>query len=160
MRLPFLSSVGFISRLPQKLKQRALPLKEQYDRELAAWKRSLTPVDIAQENIFRLAQRNSGKSRLKNINDPNAPKRPPTVYIMFLQAIRADPRMAREVFGDVTDVTRQSVLAADKWRSMADDQKQVSIFTVHFRYPRSIIFRTSLSVVALFRPSRERKTRI
>ncbi|KAF8525296.1 high mobility group box domain-containing protein, partial [Gautieria morchelliformis] len=106
------------------LKQRALHFKENYEREFTAWKRTLTPTDIERENAFRAAQRKAGKSRRKNINDPNAPKRPLTAYFLFLQAIRADPQMTRDVFGDTTESTRQSVLAAAKWRSMSDVEKQ------------------------------------
>jgi hypothetical protein len=34
--------------------------------------------------------------------------------------------MVKDVFGDATESTRQSVLAAAKWRSMSDVEKQVS----------------------------------
>ena len=36
--------------------------------------------------------------------------------------------MVKDVFGDVTESTRQSVLAAAKWRSMTDAEKQVYLF--------------------------------
>ena len=109
----------------QALRHRALALKERYEREFATWKRTLTPADIERENAFRAAQRRSGKSRRKNINDPNAPKRPLTAYFLFLQTIRANPQMVTDIFGDAAEPTRQSVLAAAKWRSMSDAEKQV-----------------------------------
>jgi len=43
---------------------------------------------------------------------------------MFLQRIRSDERLVREVFGDETETTKQSVLAAAKWRSMTDDERK------------------------------------
>jgi hypothetical protein len=110
---------------PQELKARAKTLKEQYEHELTAWQKSLTREDVERENAFRTAQRKSGKSRRKNIVDANAPKRPMSAYFLFLQDIRSDPQMVRAVFGDETDLPRQSVLAAEKWRSMMDDEKEV-----------------------------------
>ena len=87
--------------------------------------RTLTPEDIKRENAYRSAQRKAGKSRKGNIKDPNAPKKPLSAYFMFLQRIRADPDLVREVFGDETETTKQSVLAAAKWRSMTDDERKV-----------------------------------
>jgi hypothetical protein len=87
--------------------------------------RTLTPDDIKRENAFRAAQRKAGKSRKSNIKDPNAPKKPLSAYFMFLQRIRSEPRLVQEVFGDETETTKQSVLAAAKWRSMTDDERKV-----------------------------------
>lgn len=86
----------------------------------------LTPDDIRTENAFRSAQRKAGKSRRSNLKDPNAPKKPLSAYFMFLQWIRADPARVHEVFGDETETTRQSVLAAAKWRTLSDAEKKVS----------------------------------
>lgn len=109
---------------PYKLRSQAA--KEARERELAAYMRTLTPEDIKRENAFRTAQRKAGKSRKGNIKDPNAPKKPLSAYFMFLQRIRSDPDLVREVFGDETETTKQSVLAAGKWRSMTDDERKVS----------------------------------
>ena len=87
--------------------------------------RTLTPEDIKRENAFRTQQRKEGKSRKSNIKDPNAPKKPLSAYFMFLQRIRANPMLVREIFGDETETTKQSVLAAAKWRSMTDAERQV-----------------------------------
>jgi hypothetical protein len=87
--------------------------------------RTLTPDDIKRENAYRAAQRKAGKSRKSNIKDPNAPKKPLSAYFMFLQRIRANPRLVRDIFGDETETTKQSVLAAAKWRSMTDAERQV-----------------------------------
>ncbi len=89
--------------------------------------RTLTPDDIKRENAYRAAQRKAGKSRKSNIKDPNAPKKPLSAYFMFLQRIRANPHLVHEIFGDETETTKQSVLAAAKWRSMTDDERKVSI---------------------------------
>ncbi|KDN51196.1 hypothetical protein RSAG8_00825, partial [Rhizoctonia solani AG-8 WAC10335] len=104
-------------------KRKARLAKEEYERELAAWQRTLTPEDIRQENVFRSAQRKAGKSRRSNLKDPNAPKKPLSAYFMFLQWIRADPARVQDVFGDETETTRQSVLAASKWRDLSDAEK-------------------------------------
>ncbi|CAE6509740.1 unnamed protein product [Rhizoctonia solani] len=105
-------------------RRKARLAKEEYERELAAWQRTLTPEDIRQENVFRSAQRKAGKSRRSNLKDPNAPKKPLSAYFMFLQWIRADPARIRDVFGDETETTRQSVLAASKWRDLSDGEKK------------------------------------
>lgn len=104
-------------------KRKARLAKEEYERELAAWQRMLTPEDIRTENTFRAAQRKAGKSRRSNLKDPNAPKKPLSAYFMFLQWIRADPNRVIEVFGEETETTRQSVLAAAKWRTLSDAEK-------------------------------------
>ncbi|KAF9811751.1 hypothetical protein IEO21_06441 [Rhodonia placenta] len=105
-------------------KRRSQAAKEQREREHAAYMRTLTPEDIKRENAFRTAQRRAGKSRKGNIKDPNAPKKPLSAYFMFLQRIRSDPELVREVFGDETETTKQSVLAAGKWRSMTDEERK------------------------------------
>jgi hypothetical protein len=105
-------------------KRRSQAMKEAREREHAAYMRTLTPDDIKRENAFRAAQRKAGKSRKSNIKDPNAPKKPLSAYFMFLQRIRANPHLVQEVFGDETETTKQSVLAAAKWRSMTDDERK------------------------------------
>jgi hypothetical protein len=105
-------------------KRRSQVLKEARERELDAYMRTLTPDDIKRENVFRTAQRKAGKSRKSNIKDPNAPKKPLSAYFMFLQRIRSDPVLVQEVFGLETETTKQSVLAAAKWRSMTDDERK------------------------------------
>jgi hypothetical protein len=105
-------------------KRRSQIAKDARERELNAYMKTLTPEDIKRENAFRAAQRKAGKSRKSNIKDPNAPKKPLSAYFMFLQRIRADPAMVAEVFGDETETTKQSVLAAAKWRSMTDDERK------------------------------------
>ncbi|KAJ7498609.1 hypothetical protein FB451DRAFT_1016681 [Mycena latifolia] len=105
-------------------KRRSQAAKDVRERELNAYMRTLTPDDIKRENAFRSAQRKAGKSRKSNIKDPNAPKKPLSAYFMFLQRIRAHPELVREIFGEETETTKQSVLAAAKWRSMTDDERK------------------------------------
>ncbi|KAI9513269.1 hypothetical protein F5148DRAFT_1157379 [Russula earlei] len=105
-------------------KRRSLAMKEIREREHHAYMSSLTPEDIKRENMFRAAQRKAGKSRRGNIKDPNAPKKPLSAYFMFLQRIRSDPVLVNGVFGDETETTKQSVLAAEKWRSMTDEERK------------------------------------
>ncbi|TFK20350.1 hypothetical protein FA15DRAFT_673551 [Coprinopsis marcescibilis] len=105
-------------------KRRSQAAKETREREHEAYMRTLTPEDIKRENVYRAAQRKAGKSRKGNIKDPNAPKKPLSAYFMFLQRIRADPKLVKDIFGDETETTKQSVLAAAKWRSMTDAERQ------------------------------------
>ena len=93
--------------------------------------RTLTPDDIKRENAFRTAQRKAGKSRKGNLKDPNAPKKPLSAYFMFLQKIRSSSALVKDVFGDETETTKQSVLAAAKWRSMTDDERKVRTSPCH-----------------------------
>ncbi|PAV21341.1 hypothetical protein PNOK_0396800 [Pyrrhoderma noxium] len=105
-------------------KHRSRELKKIREREVAEWQRTLTPEDIKKENAYRTAQRRAGKSRRGNIKDPNAPKKPLSAYFMFLQWIRADEERVRKVFGEERETTAQSVLAAETWRNMSDEEKK------------------------------------
>ncbi|KAF8963302.1 hypothetical protein BDZ97DRAFT_1758783 [Flammula alnicola] len=107
-------------------KQRSQAMKEAREKEHEAYMRTLSPEDIKRENLFRTAQRKAGKSRKSNIKDPNAPKKPLSAYFMFLQRIRANPRLVSEIFGDEIETTKQSILAAAKWRSMTDAERQAT----------------------------------
>ena len=113
--------------LLQPYKQRSLILKQARERENESYLRSLTPEDIKRENAFRTAQRKAGRSRKSNLKDPNAPKKPLSAYFMFLQHIRSEPVLVRQIFGDEQETTKQSVLAAAKWRSMTDDERKVCV---------------------------------
>ncbi|PWN26594.1 HMG-box, partial [Jaminaea rosea] len=108
----------------KEFKRRSDEAKEQWERDMLAWKQTLTPEDIKQENMFRTAQRKAGKSRKGNLKDPNAPKKPLSAYFLFLRAIRADPKMTEDVFHGEQETTKQSVLAAAKWRSLPEEEKQ------------------------------------
>ena len=105
-------------------KRKSAALKQERERQNADYMKTLTPDDIKRENAFRTAQRKAGKSRKSNLKDPNAPKKPLSAYFMFLQRIRSDPVLVKEVFGDEQETTKQSVLAAAKWRDMSDDERK------------------------------------
>ena len=116
----------------QPYKLRSQELKHIRERDLDVYMRGLTPDDYKRENAYRTAQRKAGKSRKSNVKDPNAPKKPLSAYFMFLQRIRADPAMVKAVFGNETETTKQSVLAAGKWRSMTDEERQVRYLSSSF----------------------------
>ncbi|KAF5322788.1 hypothetical protein D9619_000607 [Psilocybe cf. subviscida] len=105
-------------------KRRSQAMKDAREKEHDAYMRTLTPDDIKRENAFRAAQRKAGKSRKSNIKDPNAPKKPLSAYFMFLQRIRSDPSLVKDIFGDEGETTKQSVLAAARWRAMTDAERQ------------------------------------
>jgi len=100
--------------------------KDQYAKELLAWQATLTPEDIRVENAFRAQQRKEGKSRKGNLKDPNAPKKPLSAYFLFLKGIREDDALRARVWGEESETTKQSVLAAERWRSLTDEEKRVS----------------------------------
>ncbi|TXT08125.1 uncharacterized protein COLE_05049 [Cutaneotrichosporon oleaginosum] len=98
--------------------------KVQYQKDLAAWQATLTPEDIKTENAFRAQQRKDGKSRKGNLKDPNAPKKPLSAYFLFLKGIRENDDLRKSVWADEAETTRQSVLAAERWRGLSDDEKR------------------------------------
>lgn len=104
--------------------RRAAEAREQYAIELAKWQHTLTPEDVRIENAFRANQRKSGKSRKGNLKDPNAPKKPLSAYFLFLKAIRSSPELTKQVFEGESETTKQSMLAAKRWRSFSDDEKK------------------------------------
>lgn len=61
---------------------------------------------------------------------------------MFLQYIRSDAALVVEVFGEERETTAQSILAAQKWRSMTDEERKVS-----FAFTLFTLFRSSVSRV-------------
>jgi hypothetical protein len=128
----------------QTYKRRSQAAKDARERELSAYMRTLTPEDIKRENAFRTAQRKAGRSRKANMKDPNAPKKPLSAYFMFLQRIRSDPDLVREVFGDEGETTKQSVLAAAKWRSMTDDERKVRCVQCNLIYVSMLTFCTAV----------------
>jgi hypothetical protein len=99
--------------------------KETYAREVEIWQKSLTPEDIRLENAFRAQQRKEGKSRKANLKDPNAPKKALSAYFLFLKSIREDDELRARVWGNETETTKQSVLAAEQWRGLSDVEKKV-----------------------------------
>lgn len=130
--------------------QKVQESKEQYARELVVWQATLTPDDIRAENAFRAQQRKDGKSRKGNLKDPNAPKKPLSAYFLFLKGIREDDDLRARVWADETETTKQSVLAAERWRGLSDEEKKVS--------PGPSLNTTNPAAVPL--PGRKRQTRV
>ncbi|KAL7420254.1 hypothetical protein Q5752_005223 [Cryptotrichosporon argae] len=110
--------------LKRHYKERVEEGKRQYLIDKAAWEATLTPDDIKAENAFRAQQRKEGKSRKGNLKDPNAPKKPLSAYFLFLKGIRENDDLRRSVWAEETETTRQSVLAAERWRGLTDEEKK------------------------------------
>lgn len=106
--------------------KRAADAREVYKKEYTAWLGTLSPDEIKRENEFRTGQRKAGKSRKGNLKDPNAPKKPLSAYFLFLKAIRSNRALTRIVFEDAEATTKQSTLAAMRWRGFTPEQKGVS----------------------------------
>ncbi|KAF7980582.1 hypothetical protein HWV62_37763 [Athelia sp. TMB] len=104
-------------------KQRSQILKEAHEHEFDSYMRTSTPN--YSKHLFRTAQDTTGRVRNKDIKDLKQPKKPHSAYFLFLQNIRANPRLMQEVYGSETDVTKQSMLASAKWRSMTDDERKL-----------------------------------
>ncbi|KAJ9124014.1 hypothetical protein QFC22_000806 [Naganishia vaughanmartiniae] len=117
--------------IPAELKlhytSRAEEARVEYHKRLDEWRLTLTPEDIKQENLFRAGQRKAGKSRKGNMKDTNAPKKPLSAYFLFLKAIRTSDELTKRVFEGEGETTKQSMMAAKKWRSFDDDQKRASL---------------------------------
>jgi len=100
--------------------------KAEHEEALKNWHKTLTPEDIRKENVYRAQMRKEGKSRKGNLKDPNAPKKPLSAYFLFLKGIRENDDLRAEVWGKETETTKQSVLAAERWRGLSDDERRVS----------------------------------
>ena len=99
--------------------------KAEHEEALKNWHKTLTPEDIRKENVYRAQMRKEGKSRKGNLKDPNAPKKPLSAYFLFLKGIRENDDLRAEVWGKETETTKQSVLAAERWRGLSDDERRV-----------------------------------
>jgi hypothetical protein len=122
------AGVAYANMSPEQkayYQQKVQESKDEYARKLAAWQATLTPDDIRAENAFRAQQRKEGKSRKGNLKDPNAPKKPLSAYFLYLRSIRENAELRKEVWGDEVGTTKQSVLAAQRWRNLTDDEKHV-----------------------------------
>lgn len=86
---------------------------------------TLTPEDTKRDNTFRTGRRKVRQPSKTNVKDPKAPHKSFNACSIFLQRVRSDPELVKEVFGDETDPTRQTILAAAKWGSMTDDERKV-----------------------------------
>ncbi|KAG9082752.1 exp1-like protein, partial [Ceratobasidium sp. 370] len=84
----------------------------------------MVPEDFSEEDIPPAPQRSVLKPPRPRPQDPDAPKKPLSAQLLFLQWVRADQIRANEVFGDETDTTRQPVLAAVRWGTLSDPEKK------------------------------------
>ncbi|WFD00130.1 hypothetical protein MYAM1_002876 [Malassezia yamatoensis] len=91
--------------------------KAQYEKDLEAWRESLTPEDIRRQNLYYSHQRKTGKAAPSNLRDPNMPKRPLGAFFSFVQ----EQREAKTLSGSVIEQSRQ---AADMWKSMSAEKRQ------------------------------------
>lgn len=103
--------------------QRAAEARDVYKKEYDAWLAALDPKEIDTENEFRAAQRKAGKSRKGNLKDPHAPKKPLSAYFLFLKTVRSNRTLTKIVFEDAEATTKQSTLAAVRWREFGAEEK-------------------------------------
>ncbi|KAG6835373.1 hypothetical protein H0H93_002059 [Arthromyces matolae] len=112
--------------LGQPYRRLAQAAKERYDREGAMtaisddFYRDVTGTFNSSQ--WRISH--DRRSREVRLKDVNAPKKPLGAFFLFLQEIRGNSQMAKDVFQDETETMRQSVQAAAKWRSMTEDERQ------------------------------------
>ena len=104
---------------------RSRALKEAQERE-ASKSPVLSAEDIRRENLSRTGKRAAGRSRKLWGRGESIPQKPLSAYCKFLKHIRSDRALTKEVFGDETEATQQSVLAAGRWRAMSVEERKVS----------------------------------
>jgi len=109
--------------LPESERQRIDQLHAkhvaQYEKDLEAWKHSLTPDDIRRQNQFLNYQRKNGKKAVpRNISAPDEPKRPMSAFFLFAQDLRASIDTSSM---SVTDFARQ---AGAQWKSLSAAEKE------------------------------------
>lgn len=91
----------------------------QYEKDLEAWKHSLTPDDIRRQNQFLNYQRKNGKKAVpRNISAPDEPKRPMSAFFLYAQDLRASSDTSSM---SVTDFARH---AGAQWKSLSAAQKE------------------------------------
>ena len=63
----------------------------------------------------------------KLMKDPKAPKRPLTAYFAFLEDVRHNPELRKEVLADTPREKMLAIaqLAGQKWKAMSEEEKQV-----------------------------------
>ncbi|BGP13280.1 hypothetical protein JCM10213_004950 [Rhodosporidiobolus nylandii] len=107
----------------QKLKDRAQEQREAYPALLEAWKATLTPEMIREENAVRAYRKKMGLSRKKPLKIEGEPKRPITGFMRFSNELRG--QVDGEVLKGETDILKQSTLIAGAWRELTEEQKKV-----------------------------------
>ena len=90
----------------------------QYQKDLEAWKESLTPDDIQRQNQFFAYQRKIGKKTVpRNIPVPKQLKRPLSAFFLFTQHLRETSNTSMPV----TEFARH---AGAKWKAMSATEKE------------------------------------
>ncbi|GJN87883.1 hypothetical protein Rhopal_000838-T1 [Rhodotorula paludigena] len=105
------------------LQERAEEQRRAYPAILDAWKKTLTPADIREENAVRTRRRKLGLSRKANLRLEGEPKKPMTPYFLFAQEIRAQG-LDSDVLRGQTDILEQTKLIAQAWRDLDEAQKK------------------------------------
>ncbi|GAA5903884.1 hypothetical protein JCM5296_005579 [Sporobolomyces johnsonii] len=106
-----------------ELERRAQEEKAAYPAILEAWKQTLTPAMIKDENAVRATRRRLGLSRQKPFHLGSEPKKALTPFILFSSEVRARG-VDSEILKGETNFLAQSPLLAQAWRSMTAEQKQ------------------------------------
>ncbi|GAA6030136.1 hypothetical protein JCM8097_009279 [Rhodosporidiobolus ruineniae] len=102
------------------LKARAEEQKRDYPAILEAWKQTLTPEMIREENVVRANRRKLGLSKKRALKIEGEPKRPITGFFRFSQELREQG----DAFDGETDILKQSKIIAAKWRELPEEEKK------------------------------------
>ncbi|GAA5896907.1 hypothetical protein JCM6882_007304 [Rhodosporidiobolus microsporus] len=107
----------------ETLKERVEERKREYPAILEAWKATLTPEMIREENIVRANRKRAGLSRKRPLRLEGEPKRPQTGFLRFSTKIREENDY--DVLKGETNVLKQSTLIAHAWRALSEDERKV-----------------------------------
>ncbi|WFD19158.1 hypothetical protein MCAP1_001381 [Malassezia caprae] len=90
----------------------------QYEKDLEAWQKSLTPDDIQRQNQFLAYQRKTGKKTVRrNIPVPDNMKRPLSAFFLFAQHLRANSQTTQPVYEFAKE-------AGAKWKALSAKEKE------------------------------------
>ncbi|GAA5984390.1 hypothetical protein JCM11641_000121 [Rhodosporidiobolus odoratus] len=106
------------------LRARSEEQRAAYPAILEAWKATLTPEMIREENAVRLRRRKMGLGQKLPLRAPGEPKRPKTGFLRFSQEIR-ESGPDNDVLKGESNVLKQSTLIAAAWRELSEEQKKV-----------------------------------
>ncbi|GAA5831296.1 hypothetical protein JCM11251_007825 [Rhodosporidiobolus azoricus] len=107
----------------EALKARVEERKKEYPAILEAWKATLTPEMIREENLVRANRKKAGLSRKKPLKLEGEPKRPQTGFLRFSTKVREENDY--DILKGETNVLKQSTLIAEAWRALSEDERKV-----------------------------------
>ncbi|GAA5955107.1 hypothetical protein JCM21900_001613 [Sporobolomyces salmonicolor] len=107
----------------EELARRYQEQKAAYPAILEAWKQTLTPAMIREENTVRATRRKLGLGRKKALTLASEPKKPMSAFILFSNEARARGPDSELLKGE-TNALAQSPLIAAAWRAMTEAEKQ------------------------------------